>query len=97
MELKDFIGKVVVAPHNGERFLIDEITAPEICVATVKLGSSGQPRHYAYETINGDPFSRGTLVFEDASLLEPFKAAYDAYCRTEDAYWETYGYYMRKD
>ena len=97
MELKDFIGKVVVAPHNGERFLIDEITAPEICVATVKLGPYGQPGHYAYETINGDPFSNGILVFEDASLLEPFKVAYAAYCRTEDAYWETYGYYMRRD
>jgi len=97
MELKDFIGKVVVAPHNGERFLIDAITAAEIRVATVKLGSYGQPRHYAYETINGDPFSRGTLVFEDASFLEPFKAAYDAYCRTEDAYWETYEYYMQKE
>lgn len=97
MELSKFIGKVVFSPHTRERFLIDEITAPEICVATVELGPYGQPRHYAFETINGDPFSRGTLVFEDASLFEPFKVAYEAYCRTEDAYWETYGYYMRKE
>lgn len=96
MELKEFIGKVAIAPQTGERFWIKEITAPEICVATVALGTYGYPRHYAFETINGDPFSRGTLVFEDASLLEPFQAAYDAYCRTEDAYWETYGYYMRR-
>lgn len=97
MELRGFIGKIAIAPKTGERFLIDEITAPEICVATVEIGPYGYPRHYAFETINGDPFSRGTLVFEDISLLEPFKAAYKAYCRTEDAYWETYGYYMRKD
>jgi hypothetical protein len=97
LELKKFIGKTVVSPRTGERFVLEEITAPEICVATVALGPYGYPRHYAYETINGDPFSRGILVFEDASLLEPFKIAYDAYCRTEGAYWENYGYYMRRD
>lgn len=96
MELKEFIGKMVIAPETGERYLINKITAPEICVATVALGPYGQPKHYAYATINADPFSEGTLVFADASLLEPFKAAYNAYCRTEAAYWETYGYYMRK-
>ena len=26
-----------------------------------------------------------------------FKAAYDAYCRSKDAYWEEYGYWFRKD
>lgn len=77
--------------------MIHEITAPEICIATAELGPYGYPRHHAYETINGDPFSRGTLVFEETSLLEPFKAAYDAYCRTEDARWETYDYYLRKE
>lgn len=97
MALKEFIGKVVIKAHSGERCILTEITAPEICIASVALGPYGTPRHYAYETINGDPLSEGTLVFEDSSLLEPFKAAYTAYCRTEDAYWEIYGYYMRKD
>lgn len=97
MELKEFIGKVVFAPTTGKRFLIDEITAPEICVATVAPGPYGQPLHYTYETINGDPFTKGTLIFEDAALLEPFKAAYNAYCRTEDAYWENYAYYLRRE
>ena len=31
------------------------------------------------------------------TLLEPFKKVYDTYSRTEDAYRENYGYWMRKD
>ena len=97
MELKNFIGKVVIAPHTGKRFLINEITSPEICVVTVEPEHHGYRSYYSYPTINGDPFSKGYLVFEDASLLEPFIAAFKAYVRTEDAYWEDYGYWMRRD
>ena len=97
MALREFVGKIVFSARTGECFVITEITAPEIRVATVELGVYGYPRHYVYETINGDPFSKGSLVFEDGSLLEPFRAAYAAYCHTEDAYWENYGYYMRRE
>lgn len=97
LELNNFIGKIVLSSRTGERLVITEITAPEIRVTSVELGTYGYPRHYVYETMNGDPFSNGSLVFEDRSLLKPFKAAYDAYCRTEDAYWENVGYYMRRD
>ena len=94
LKLDDFVNKVVFLPRTGERFVIEKIAAPAIYVATVEPGTFGYPRHYVYETINGDPFSNGSLVFEDERLLNPFKAAYAAYCRTEDAYWENYGYYM---
>ena len=97
MELKDFIGKVVVSAASGRRFILKEITAPEIGVVSVEPNAQGYRINYAYRTTNSDPFTDGILLFEDASLLEPFQAAYNAYCRTEDAYWEIYEYYMRRE
>lgn len=97
MELKDFIGKVVISTETNRKFYLKEITSPKIGVVTARPNSSGYHEHYYWKTINGDPFSKGALVFEDASLLEPFKKTYDAYCRTKDAYWEEYGHWMRKD
>lgn len=97
MELKDFIGKVVISTESKERYVLTEITAPEITVRAEKPNDRGYHPCYCWETINGDPISRGYLRFEDESLTEPFKVAYSIYCRTQDAYWETYGYYMRRD
>ncbi len=97
MGIKDFIGKVVISTGSKERFYLDEITSPKIRVVTTTPDNQGHYTYYCWKTINGDPFSNGYLVFEDAGLLEPFKAAYDAYCRTKDAFWEEYGYWMRMD
>ena len=96
MELKDFIGQVVISAKTKRRFVLEKITAPEIGVVTEEPGPSGYPQHYVYETINGDPFSRGLLLFEDLSLTAPFVAAYEAYSHTEDAYWENYDYWLHK-
>lgn len=97
MELKDFIGKVVISSSTKRRYALDKITAPEIVVKTEKPNENGQHSYYRWETINGDPISNGSLVFEDKSLTKPFLEAYNAYCNTESAYWEDYGYWMRKD
>ena len=96
MELKDFIGKVVICKISGKRYVVDRITASEFAVLTEKPGPSGYHACYCWETINGDPISKGDLVFEDASLTEPFKAAYKAYWQTEEARWESYGYWLNK-
>ena len=95
MEIKDFIGKTVI--FTGMRCKITEITSPLVRIVTEQTNSGGYPSHYVFPTINGDPISSGTLVFEDASLTEPFKAAYAAHCRTQSAYYEEIGYWMRKD
>lgn len=97
MELRSFIGKVVVSTERKERYVLKEITAPKIVVRTEKPNKLGYYSFYGWETINGDPISRGYLKFEDESLTELFRLAYNAYCKTKDAYWESYGYYMRKD
>lgn len=97
MELKDFVGKVVISSESKARYVLTKIAAPEISVRSEKPNERGYYSHYCWETINGDPISNVYLVFEDRSLTEPFKAAYNAYCLTEDARWENYGYYMRKD
>lgn len=97
MELKDFIGKTVIRTSDKKRFFITEITSPEVNVQTVQPDARGHHACYSFKTINGDPISNGYLVFEDASLTEPFQIAFKAYSRTKDAYWEEYGYWMRKD
>ena len=97
MELKAFIGQVVISTSTKRRFLLESITAPEIRVVSKEPGTSGYPEHYAYRTINGDPFSTGALVFENPELTEPFKAAFEAYNRTEEARWESYGYWLHRD
>ena len=97
MELKDFIGKIVIRATDKKRLFITEITAPKIVAQTIEKDVYGHYTCYSWETINGDPITNGYLIFEDESLTVPFiKEAYDEYCRTEDAYWENYGYYMRK-
>ena len=96
MELKDFIGKVVIRASDKKRLFITALTAPKIETQTIEPGAYGYHTCYSWETINGDPITNGYLIFEDKSLTEPFKKVYDAYCRTEDAYWEEYDYWMRK-
>ncbi len=97
VELHAFVGQVVISSATHRRFLFNKITAPEICVVTEVPGTSGYPEHYVFSTINGDPISTGVLVFENRALTEPFKEAFEAYGHTQDAYWENYGYWMRKD
>ena len=97
MELKEFIGQVVFTRDSKRRFLIKEITAPEICIVSEKPGISGYPEHYAYQTINGDPITNGSLVFENPALKEPFIEAFEAYSHTEDARCERYFYWLQRD
>ena len=95
MELKDFIGKVVISTVSKRRFVLTKITSPEIRARSEKPNSYGTYDNYSWETINGNPFNVH-LVFEDETLNEPFKKAYEEYCHSQDAYWEEYGYWMRK-
>lgn len=97
MELKDFIGRVVIGAESKKRYVLRRITAPCIEVTTVEKDARGNCASYCWPTINGDPISTGVLLFEDASLTKPFKEAFEAYSHTQDAYWENYGYWMRKD
>ncbi len=97
MELKDFIDKVVISTSTNRKYILKEITSPEIKAQTLLPDSSGHHTLYCWKTINGDPIKNGYLVFEDASLTKLFISAYDAYSRTKDAYWEEYGYWMRRD
>ncbi len=97
MELKDFIGKTVINTETKGRFKIDEIISSEIVVVTEKPKENGYHSYYGFCTSNGDPISKGVLVFEDPSLKAPFIKAYMAYCRTEEARWEAYGYWLMRE
>ena len=97
MELKDFIRKVVISTKTNTRYILTKIHAAYITVGTVKLNVYGTRDSYLFKTENGDPFSNGTLRFEDESLTEPFKQAYNEYCRSEDGRAEAYLYWVRMD
>ena len=97
MELRDFIGKVVISTESKRRYVLRQITAPCITASTVETDVHGNCSSYCWPTINGDPISTGILIFEDASLTEPFKADFEAHCRSQDGRWEEYGYWLRKD
>ena len=97
MEVQDFIGKVVIGAESKKRYVLRRITAPYIEATTLEKNAQGHCASYRWPTINGDPITTGALIFEDVSLTEPFKEAYEAYSHTQDAYWENYGYWMRRD
>ena len=97
MEVKDFIGKVLICAETKQRFFLRRITSPCIEVSTVENDARGNCSFYCWSTINGDPISTGALIFEDTSLTEPFKTAYAAHCHTRDAYYEEIGHWMRRD
>ena len=97
MELKDFIGKVVISAESKKRYALRKITSPCIEVTAVEKDARGYCASYCWPTINGDPISTGALIFEDASLTAPFKEAYTAHCHTRDAYYEEMGHWPRRD
>ena len=95
MEIRNFIGKSVIEAESGKRYILKEITSPYIAVQEENNANGGIS--IIYDTINGDPFEKGILVFEDTTLIKPFKAAYNVYCHTKDAYYEEMSYWMRRD
>ena len=97
MELAQFFGKTVISTSTKKRYRLHCITSPYIEVESEKPGSSGYPAYYRFNCVNCDPFSNGTLVFEDQSLAAPFKKAYADHCHSMDGYWEDFGYWLRKD
>ena len=97
MDIKDFKDKVVIDKKTGSRYRIHEITSPSISVVAENPDENGHFKRYIYNTTNGDPISNGSLGFEDEALTDAFIKVYDAYCKSRAAYWEEYGYWMRKD
>jgi hypothetical protein len=79
MELKAFIGKVVVSAQTKRRYTLYKITSSYIDVESVEPNETGHHPHYKFETINKDPITNGYLIFEDASLKDPFVKAFNEY------------------
>ena len=97
MELNSFKNKVVIKTSTGERLYLIEITSPALKTVTVEKDRGGHHTFYSWPTINGTPFEKGYLRFEEEGLEAAFKEVFDAYSRTKDAFYEEYGYWMRKD
>lgn len=97
MKINDFIGRVVIDAKTGARYILREITSPSISIVSEQPDGSGRLKRYTFNTINGDPVSKGVLIFADESLTDAFRTVYAEYCRTRNAYWEDYGYWMRRD
>ena len=97
MELKEFIGKKVICTHTGMVLVLREIASPYILAQREQPDEQGRRPYYSWNTVNGDPISTGSLVFEDPSLKVPFLQAYEAHCHSSNSYWEQVGYWMRRD
>lgn len=100
MELKDFIGKVVISEKTKVHYVIEKIDGAFIAVRTAKQSEKGTYSHYRWMTGTApydNAIAKGTVVFEDETLKQPFIDAYEAYRNTEDARWSNYDYWMRKD
>ena len=94
MKIDDFVGKYVIFKERNERCKIYEITVPIIEFAL--LGEDEEIlKVYRYSTLEGDPFSNGDMVFEDETLLEPFKAAFEEYCQSAEGHKTEYDYWSR--
>lgn len=97
MDVKKFLGKVVIGTKTNTRYILTKIHAAYITVGTEKLNVYGTRESYLFKTENGDPFSNGVLRFEDGALTELFKQAYNEYCRSEDGRAEAYLYWLMVD
>ena len=97
MELKEFVGKVVIGTKTNTRYILTKIHAAYITVETEELNVYGTRSSYLFKTNNEDPFTSGALRFEDASLTELFKKAYQEYCRSEYGRSEAYLYWVLTD
>ncbi len=97
MELKEFVGKVVIGTKTNTRYILTKIHAAYITVGTEELNVYGTRSSYLFKTDNEDPFTSGALRFEDASLTEMFKKAYQKYCRSEYGRAEAYLYWVTMD
>ena len=96
MDLKSFIGQVVLDVSTGKRLVLKEITSPYLKVISERPEAHGYHSTYIYDTINGDPIRTGVLRFENSALTGLFQRAYAAYCHTQDAHYEEMGYWLRR-
>ena len=80
MEVKDVIGRTVFCPRTKACYVIHEVDGVHITVREDK--KNGWPSYYRFETGTApydNAIVRGSLVFTDGSLYQPFREAYEAY------------------
>ena len=97
MEIKDFIGKEVIATSTKEHYIIDKLDGNFITVRTKTLNEYGTYSHYRWQTGTApydNAIVKGKLVFVDETLFEPFKETYEDYQHTEGRL-DSYLYNMR--
>lgn len=97
MEIKDFIGKEVMSTNSKQHYIIEKIDGTFISAKATKPSENGTYAHYRWMTGTApydNAIARGTLVFEDVILTEPFKETYEDYRHTEGR-WDSYLYNMR--
>ena len=98
MELKDFLGKVVIHAQTKRRYALDAVDGAFISVREEKASANGTYAHYRWRTgtlPDDHAIANGTLVFEDVALTQPFLRAYRSYCNGAGKL-DGYDYYMSK-
>jgi len=97
LTLKDFVGQIVIKISDQKRYIVTDITANEFKIRELTPDKNGHCGNWSFECISSNPIEDKFLKFEDPGLDCVFTEIYDAYCRTEDARWESYGYWLRKE
>ena len=95
MNKQNYIGKIVISSKTKKRYVLTKIHAAYISVGSEELNQYGTRSSYMFKTDNGDPFTSGSLCFEDSMLSEAFKREYADYCRSEDGRAEAWIYWMQ--
>ncbi len=68
MELKQFIGKIVISTETKNRYRLHRISSSYIDMVSEKPNGRGYHSHYRFDCINGDPISNGDLIFDSTDL-----------------------------
>lgn len=98
MDIKEFIGKEVVSMESGKRYILVKIDGVEISAREKIPNQYGNYATYCWKTGTApydNVIAKGTLIFVEQSLQEPFCEAYEIYQHTEGKY-DQYCYYSMK-
>jgi hypothetical protein len=83
MNKREYIGKVVVSAKTKARFILVEVHAAYLTIATPERNAYGTRSHYRIDVLAQDPFSSKEMYFEDDAVHEKFIQEYPAYIHSE--------------
>lgn len=88
MDKQAYIGKTVISAKTNYRFIMTKIHAAYITLRDQEPDKNAVREEHTFEVISQDPFSEGTLYFEDKALNNLFIKEYNDYRHSEEGHSE---------